>query len=188
MGKIKFWHIALLSGIIGLIALFYNGLWGNPSYLPPVLVGAPAPNFKGPDLYQGTEVSLDQFKGKVIVLNFWASWCQECKVEHASLLDLNQKYGSRPNFILLGANYQDKENLAKDYLKEMGNNFQHFRDLTGRISIDYGVYGVPETFVIDPQGIIRHKEIGPLIGETYRKFTAKILEPLLNGQKLPEGQ
>lgn len=184
MGKIKLWQIALLAGITALLALFYNGLWQNPSFNPSVLIDTPAPGFKGPDLFKGTEVSYDQFKGKVIVLNFWASWCLECRTEHANLLDLNRRFGNLPNFVLLGADYQDKEAPAKEYLKEMGNSFQHFRDVTGRISIDYGVYGVPETFVIDPRGIIRYKEIGPLIGETYRKLTDQVLEPLLKGQPI----
>jgi cytochrome c biogenesis protein CcmG/thiol:disulfide interchange protein DsbE len=181
-GMVRVWHILLLAGISGLLFLFYQGLWGNPSYIPPVLVGTPAPRFEAPDLYKGSPVTLDQFKGKVVVLNFWASWCQECKLEHESLLALNRQYGQNPGFVMLGVNYQDKEFLAKEYLNTFGNNFQHIIDLNGRISIDYGVYGVPETFVIDQSGIIRHKEIGPIIGETYNRFTHKILEPLLKGQ------
>jgi cytochrome c biogenesis protein CcmG/thiol:disulfide interchange protein DsbE len=112
-------------------------------------------------------------------LNFWSSWCQECKLEHSSLQALNQQYGQDPHFVLLGVDYQDKEDLAKEYLQQYGNNFQHIVDTRGRISIDYGVYGVPETFVIDQNGVIRHKEIGPLVGEAYSNFTRNIIEPLL---------
>ncbi|MBI1824447.1 MAG: redoxin domain-containing protein [Nitrospirae bacterium] len=178
-GGLRVWHIVLLSVILGLLILFYKGLYGNPSFIPPVLVGTPAPRFEAPDLYKKERVTLDQFRGKVVVLNFWSSWCQECKLEHESLQSLNRQYGQNAQFVLLGVDYQDKEDLAKDYLQQYGNNFQHIIDTQGRISIDYGVYGVPETFVIDQSGIIRHKEIGPLVGETYIKFTREVIEPLL---------
>lgn len=178
----RLWHIVLLASIFGLVALFYEGLWGNPSYIPPVLVGQSAPSFAGPQLEKGGTLSLDQYRGKVVVLNFWASWCQECRLEHASLLEINKRFGQNPNFVMLGVNYQDKENLAMGYLAELGNNFIHVRDLTGRISIDYGVYGVPETYVIDQQGVIRHKAIGPIIGPTYNHLVNDVIEPLLRGQ------
>ncbi len=180
-GGVRGWQIALLIGIFGLIVLFYKGLWGNPSYIPPVLIGTPAPAITAPDLYQPKEVSLSQFRGKVVVLNFWASWCQECKLEHQTLLELKDRFSKNPNFVMLGVNYQDKEDLAQQYLKEHGNNFDHIRDAKGRISIDYGVYGVPETFVIDQNGVIRHKQIGPIIGETYTYLVEQVIEPLLNG-------
>jgi len=178
-GGIQAWHIILLTVILGLLILFYKGLWGNPSYIPPVLIGTAAPQFEAPDLYKKEKVTLGQFKGKVVILNFWSSWCEECKLEHSSLQALNQQYSRDPHFVILGVDYQDKEDLAKEYLKQYGNSFQHIIDAQGRISIDYGVYGVPETFVIDQNGIIRHKEIGPLVGETYTNFTNNILEPLL---------
>jgi cytochrome c biogenesis protein CcmG/thiol:disulfide interchange protein DsbE len=178
---IRGWQIALLAGILGLIVLFYKGLWGNPSYIPPVLVGTQAPEITAPDLYQPKEVSLSQFRGKVVVLNFWASWCQECKLEHQNLLAIQKRFGQNPNFVMLGVNYQDKEDLARQYLQEHGNNFEHIRDVKGRISIDYGVYGVPETFVIDQNGVIRHKQIGPIVGETYTFLVERLIEPLLNG-------
>lgn len=179
---IRLWHIVLLAGVLGLVALFYEGLWGNPSYIPPVLIGQAAPNFAGPELGKGETLSLDRFKGKVVVLNFWASWCQECRLEHPSLLEINKRFGQNPNFVMLGVNYQDKEDLAQGYLQELGNNFRHVRDLTGRISIDYGVYGVPETYVIDPQGVIRHKSIGPIVGPNYTDLVERVITPLLQGR------
>jgi len=178
---IRGWQIALLAGILGLIILFYKGLWGNPNFIPPVIVGTPAPEITAPDLYQPKEVSLSQFRGKVVVLNFWASWCLECKLEHQNLLAIKKRYADNPNFVMLGVNYQDKEDLARQYLQEHGNNFEHVRDVKGRISIDYGVYGVPETFVIDQNGVIRHKQIGPIVGETYTYLVEGLIEPLLNG-------
>jgi cytochrome c biogenesis protein CcmG/thiol:disulfide interchange protein DsbE len=80
---------------------------------------------------------------------------------------------------MLGINYQDREEDARQYLQVNGSNFDHVRDLKGMISIDYGVYGVPETFVIDQQGVIRYKYIGPIVGSTYTDLTEKVLQPML---------
>jgi cytochrome c biogenesis protein CcmG/thiol:disulfide interchange protein DsbE len=182
--KIRAWNLLLLSGIAGLLALFYVGLWGNPSYIPPVIVNTPASDFTAPELYEGHPISLSQFKGKVVMLNFWASWCQECKLEHASLLAINEQFGKLPNFVMLGVNYQDQVSPAKKYLEVHGNNFQHVRDETGKVSIDYGIYGVPETFIIDPQGMIRHKSIGPIVGANYTHLVEKVIQPLLEGKPL----
>ncbi|HLG21755.1 MAG TPA: redoxin domain-containing protein [Candidatus Manganitrophaceae bacterium] len=181
---IRLWHVVLMAGLLGLLALFYQGLWGNPTYIPPVLIGAAAPNFAGPDLDTGEVLSLDRFKGKVVVVNFWASWCVECKLEHPSLLEINKRFGRDPNFVMLGVNYQDKIELARGYLQEHGNSFRHIQDPDGKISIDYGVYGVPETFVIDQKGMIRHKQIGPIIGAAYTNLVENIIQPLLRGESV----
>lgn len=168
--------------LLGLLILFYQGLWGDPRKIPTVLVGTQAPGFVGPDVQSGNELSLDQFRGKVIVLNFWASWCQECKVEHENLLRLYDQFKDNPNFAMLGVNYQDNVPDAQAYLKFYGSSFPHVRDVKGALAIDYGVYGVPETFVIDQQGIIRHKWIGPIVGQVYTNLTKNVLTPLLNQQ------
>jgi cytochrome c biogenesis protein CcmG/thiol:disulfide interchange protein DsbE len=181
MSSFKGWHALLLAGTLGLLFIFYQGLWGNPNFIPPVLIATPAPEVNGPDLYKGTPVSLSDHKGKVILINFWASWCQECKLEHKSLLAIKKHYEDDANFAMFGINYQDKDHLAKDYLEVHGNNFDHIRDLDGKISIDFGVYGVPETFVIDQEGIIRHKQIGPIIGDVYSDMIKKVIDPLLHG-------
>lgn len=166
--------------LLGLLILFYQGLWGDPRHIPTVLVGTQAPGFVGPDVESGNQISFDQFEGKVVVLNFWASWCQECKVEHHNILRLHDQFKDNPNFVMLGVNYQDEVNDAQAYLKRFGSTFHHVRDVKGTLAIDYGVYGVPETFVIDQQGIIRHKWVGPIIGEVYTNLTKKVIEPMLN--------
>ncbi len=178
----KGWQIALIAGVLGLLALFYRGLWGDPKYIPTVLVNTPAHTFEGPEVRTGDLISLDRFKGKVVVLNFWASWCVECRLEHENLQAIHQKFSSDPNFVMLGINYQDREEDARDYLETYGTDFRHVRDLKGTISIDYGVYGVPETFIIDRQGVIRYKQVGPIVGPTYTYLTEKVLPPLLHGQ------
>ena len=81
---------------------------------------------------------------------------------------------------MLGINYQDEVSKARAYLKQYGSSFRHVRDVKGALAIDFGVYGVPETFVIDQQGVIRHKWIGPIVGDPYTYLTEKILTPLLN--------
>ncbi len=182
---IRGWHVALILGIVGLVALFYEGLWGNPRDIPTVLVGTPAPDFSGPEVNTGEMISLKDYKGKVVMLNFWASWCLECREEHQNLLAIHKRFGQDPNFVLLGINYQDKEEHARQYLVTYGSGFQHVRDLKGTISIDYGVYGVPETFIMDQQGTIRHKLVGPLIGPVYTQVTEQVIAPLLLGS--PKG-
>ncbi len=176
---IQGWHVALILGIAGLVALFYQGLWGNPHDIPTVLVGTPAPGFSGPEVNTGEMISLKEYKGKVVMLNFWASWCLECREEHQNLLAIHKRFGKNPNFVLLGINYQDQEEDAQQYLETYGSSFQHVRDLKGTISIDYGVYGVPETFIVDQQGIIQHKVVGPLIGPVYTQVTEQVIAPLL---------
>ena len=180
MGGFRIWHGFLLVGLIALIALFYKGLWGDPTALPPVIISEAAPNITAPSLYKAEDIRLSDHLGKVVVLNFWASWCQECQLEHKFLLAINKHFEGNPNFVMYGVNYQDKDELAKAYLDRLGNNFEHMVDLKGKISIDYGVYGVPETFVIDQKGIIRHKQIGPIMGDVYSDLVKNVIEPLLN--------
>jgi cytochrome c biogenesis protein CcmG/thiol:disulfide interchange protein DsbE len=177
----RFWQFTLVAGLLGLFVLFYQGLWGNPKYIPSVLIGTPAPVFSAPVLGATETLSLDQFRGKVVLLNFWASWCLECRLEHNNLLALNEQFSRDPDFVMLGINYQDKEDDALEYIKTYGSNFEHVRDIKNSLAFDYGVYGVPETFVIDQQGIIRCKTIGPIVGMVYTNYTQRVLPMLLQG-------
>ena len=173
-------QIFLIVGLLALFALFYQGLWGDPRSIPTVLIGTPAATFTGPDVESGKPISLDHFKGKVVLLNFWASWCYECKVEHDSILRLHEQFKDNPNFVMLGVNYQDELPDAQQYLKTYGSSFQHVRDVKGALAIDYGVYGVPETFVIDQQGLIQYKWVGPIVGPVYTNLVEKVINPLLS--------
>ncbi len=180
---IRSWHIALVLGVIGLVTLFYKGLWGDPRSIPTVLVGTPAPIFAGPEVNTGEMISLNQYKGKVVMINFWASWCLECRLEHENLLAIQKRFSTTPNFVMLGINYQDEVEDARKYLEVYGSNFNHVRDLKGTISIDYGVYGVPETFVFDQEGIIRFKYIGPIVDSAFTHVTEEVIQPLLERQR-----
>ena len=172
-------QITILVVLFALLALFYQGLWGDPRHIPPVLVDTPAPVFKGPDVESGEPLSSERYKGKVIVVNFWASWCQECKVEHENLLRLYDEFKDHPEFVMLGINYQDEIPKAREYLQRYGSSFPHMQDVKGALAIDFGVYGVPETFVIDKEGVIRHKWIGPIVDNVYTNLTQNVLTPLL---------
>jgi len=177
------WHFILLGGILGLLVLFYEGLWGDPKAIPTVLIGTPAPGFSATELGTGRTISLSEFQGKVVVLNFWASWCQECRLEQQNLLEIQNEFGNNPNFLLLGVDYHDRDPDAKRYLDVFGSNFHHIVDPSGVIAIDYGVYGVPETFVFDQKGIIRHKVVGPIAGSNYKQLVEQVIRPLLEGQR-----
>ncbi len=130
--------------------------------VPSPLVGKPAPAFVLPELYGNGEVTQKDVQCGATLLNVWASWCFACRQEHAALNWLAEN-GVR----IVGLNYKDKPEDAKRWLAELGNPYHKIAsDLNGRVGIDWGVYGAPETFIIDGQGIIRDKHIGP-VGKQY---------------------
>lgn len=178
----RIWQAVLIAGLIGIVVMFYRGLWEDPKAIPTVLIGTSAPQFSGPEVTTGEMLSLDKYQGKVVMLNFWASWCYECKIEHDNVLAIREQFKDNPDFVLVGVNYQDELNNAREYLKTFGSSFSHVRDYKGIISIDYGVYGVPETFILDRQGTIRFKHVGPIVGDVYSHVTREVIEPLLQGQ------
>jgi cytochrome c biogenesis protein CcmG/thiol:disulfide interchange protein DsbE len=149
--------LAVFLLIVGFLAV---GLKLDPREVPSPLIGKPAPSFDLPILEQPDKrfVPADM-RGKVWLLNVWASWCVSCREEHPVLVDLAKK-----NVLpILGLNYKDKSEDAQRWLKQFGNPYQFSAvDADGRIGIDYGVYGVPETYLIDGEGVIRYKQIGPL--------------------------
>lgn len=176
--------MAIVIALLALVALFWRGLYLDPRHIPSVLEGKPAPLFAGTDLVSGQAVSLVQFKGKVVVVNFWASWCAECIKEHASLLKLQQEFGTRSDFAMVGVAYQNKAEDARAFLARMGAAYPNIVDDKGSIGIDYGVYGVPETFLIDRHGMIRCKQFGPVLSDSYDKIAQRWLPALLENQEL----
>lgn len=180
----KAWKIAIIIGVLAVIALFWRGLYLNPRFIPAVLEGKPAMAFTTQEINSGKTYSLEQLRGKVVLLNFWASWCRECRVEHENLLRLQQMFGNHPDFVMLGVVYQDQPDDARAFLKQFGSSYPHLLDPKGEIGIGYGVYGVPETFLIDRNGIIRCKQFGPVVGPQMDKVARRWLEPLLAGKEL----
>lgn len=142
-----------------LVVFLTIGLSLDPGKVPSPFIGKPAPEFRLPVLQSGDIVSLQDFKGKTWLLNVWASWCAACRDEHPLLNTL-----SRENIVdIVGLNYKDEGPDAVNWLAELGNPYTEVLvDRTGDTAIDYGVYGVPETFLIDSLGMIRYKHIGPL--------------------------
>ena len=147
--------LAIFLLLVGFLAA---GLQLNPREVPSPLVGKAAPAFELPVLHQPDKrFTPADMRGKVWLLNVWASWCESCRDEHPLLVEL-QKKGTLP---ILGLNYKDKSEDAKRWLQRFGDPYQlSVTDIDGRIGIDYGVYGVPETYLIDAQGVIRYKRIG----------------------------
>ena len=176
------WLLAL--ALMLLIGLFWRGLQSNPRHIPSVLLGHQAAAFAAPAIDDGREIKLEQYRGKVLLLNFWASWCTECVAEHATLLKLARDYQQRPGFAMLGVMYQDQPDDARAFLQKNGAAYPSVIDGKGQIGIDYGVYGVPETFLIDQKGRIVCKQFGPITGSEETKVRQRWLEPLLAGKEL----
>lgn len=152
------------------------GLRLNPREVPSPLIGKPAPVFSLPLLDAPEErLAGHDLKGQVWLLNVWASWCAACLQEHPLLVDL-AKTGSVK---LYGLNYKDKREDGLVWLQRHGNPYvRSLSDSDGRVGIDFGVYGVPETFVIDSQGMIRLKHIGPVTPEVLRGKILPLVEQL----------
>lgn len=152
----------------------------DPQAIPSALIGKPVPAFQLAPL-PGIEadgrpvpgLSSTDFKGGVTVLNFWASWCAPCQVEHPMLMRLAREPGVR----VFGIDYKDDPAKGRGFLARNGVPFQAIGiDPTGRTAIDFGVYGVPESFIIGPDGTIRHKLVGIVTAENYAGVLAKIRE------------
>jgi cytochrome c biogenesis protein CcmG, thiol:disulfide interchange protein DsbE len=149
-----------LAVFLGLLFLLAAGLGHDPRQLPSALIGRPAPAFDLPRLQAGGErVSSRSLRGQVWILNVWASWCEPCRDEQPVLVDL----AARRLAPVYGLNYKDDPGPARQWLAEAGDPYTaSMVDRSGQTGIDYGVYGVPETFVIDRTGIVRYRQAGPL--------------------------
>lgn len=160
-------YLIPLFAFIVLAAFLLIGLTLNPRQVPSPLIDKPAPVFQLNHLHEPDKVmaSGDNL-GKVWLLNVWASWCVACRDEHPLLVQLANS-GIVP---IYGLNYKDERTTAVQWLKRYGDPYTiSIVDLDGKVGIDYGVYGVPETYVIDKNGIIRHKQIGPVTVDSLQK-------------------
>jgi len=153
-------YLVPLIIFIVLAGFLFVGLNLNPREVPSPFINKPAPDFQLQKLDAMNELfSNKDMQGKVWLLNVWASWCVACRQEHPVLVDMSRR-GEVP---IYGLNYKDAPNNAKRWLSEHGDPYVLSAvDYQGKVGIDYGVYGVPETFIIDKQGVIRHKVIGPI--------------------------
>lgn len=164
---------------VSIVALLAAGLRLNPREVPSPLIGKRAPHFELPLLHQPDKTfSAQDMLGKVWILNVWASWCPPCLIEHPVITGL-AKSGTAP---IVGLNYKDAREQALPWLARNGDPFYlSVYDAEGRIAIDYGVYGVPETYVIDRRGVIRYKHVGPLAPETARDKLQPLVKELSSG-------
>ena len=160
--------------ILGLLLAY--GLRLDPRRIPSPLIGKPVPEFDLPTVADpARKVSRDSLLGRVYLLNVWASWCVACREEHPFLVELN----GRKAVPIIGLNYKDKRQDALQWLSGMGDPYEtSISDADGRVGINLGVYGVPETFVVDKQGIIRYKQIGPLTPDAWQQKIAPLIKEL----------
>lgn len=170
------WPLALFLVLAGFLAV---GLRLDPREVPSPLIDKPAPVFSGEVLAEPQrQLSAADLAGRPWVLNVWASWCGACRDEHPVLLDFARTAGVP----LIGLNYKDRPDDARAWLRQFGNPYtDSVMDPNGRIGLDYGVYGVPETFVVDAQGIIRFKHIGPVTPQVLRDKIRPVLQRLTGG-------
>ena len=164
-------------GVFAVMVLFLGiGLTLNPREVPSPLIGKPAPAFQLSRVADaGQTLSPEDFKGQVALVNVWASWCVSCRQEHPVLLQL-----ARQNVVpIYGLNYKDQREAAQGWLNQHGNPYiASAFDADGRVGINWGVYGVPETFVIDKAGLIRHKHTGPVTPESLDRELLPLIRQL----------
>lgn len=171
------WRYLLpLGGVVLLISLLALGLKLDPREVPSPLIGKPAPGFNLPTLAQPErKLSVENLRGEVCVVNVWASWCVTCREEHPLLMDFSR----RSIAPLYGLNYKDARADALAWLTEFGNPYREsVSDHEGRVGLDWGVYGVPETFILDKQGRIRYKHIGAITVDDMQHKLLPLIETL----------
>jgi cytochrome c biogenesis protein CcmG, thiol:disulfide interchange protein DsbE len=171
MKSLKF--LLPLALFVALAVLLAAGLGRDPKEVPSPLIGKPAPAFTLARLDNPqVQITRDQLLGQVWMLNVWASWCVACREEHPLLVEFSR----RKSVALFGLNYKDQPRDGQRWLAQFGNPYDaSLVDLDGKVGIDYGVYGVPETFIVDKQGVVRFKHIGPVTPQVLRER----IEPLL---------
>lgn len=150
--------VALILGLALTLTLAFRR---EPHDIRTGTVGKPAPAFTLPNLDGSGTISLEQYKGKVVVLNFWASWCVPCKEENPALAAFWDRYRGT-DVILLGINFQDSTDAAREYTARLGNTWPTAVDDSGQVALNYGVFGPPETYFIGADGVIAGRHIGPI--------------------------
>lgn len=169
-------HTLPLLAFVGLAVMLGVGLKLKPREVPSPFINKAAPAFVLPTLQDSQrQLSPADLRGQVWVLNVWASWCAPCREEHPLLVAVARE----PGTTVVGLNYKDDPRNAQEWLRKLGDPYLSTAvDRDGRVGIDYGVYGVPETFVIDKAGIVRLKHVGPMTEEVWARDVRPLLEKL----------
>ena len=170
----RLWRWLIPLAVLPVLALLAYGFRVDPRDIPSPLIGRPAPAF-GLATFEGTPLSLAAHRGKVVVLNFWASWCQPACYEEAPVLERNWREYRDRGVVVVGVDIQDRREAAEKFVREFGLTFPNAQDLTGTVSVDYGVYGVPETFFLDRQGRTRVKHVGAVTDAVFRANVERLL-------------
>ena len=165
-----------LAVFLVLTGFLFAGLWRDPREVPSPLIDKPAPQFSLAQLADpANKLGTADMKGQVWLLNVWASWCVSCREEHPLLVEL----GKAKIVPIIGLNYKDQPGPGKLWLAQLGDpSTPSVMDKDGSVGIDFGVYGVPETFVIDKAGTIRYKQIGPITPEALEKKILPLVREL----------
>ncbi len=172
----KIRHLLPVILFLVLVVFFGVGLFREPRLVPSPLIGKPAPEFDVPTLHDpDRRFTRETLLGKVSLYNVFASWCTACRQEHPLLMELSRS----GQVTIFGLNYKDQREDALRWLEALGDPYTDIAyDQPGRSAIDWGVYGVPETFVVDANGVIRHKHIGPLTREVLETTVLPLVEKL----------
>ncbi|WP_019216519.1 DsbE family thiol:disulfide interchange protein [Legionella tunisiensis] len=172
--KALYWRLIPLVVFVLLVVFLWRGLGLEPQNLPSVQIGKGLPKFQLSTLDQDQLLTPQLMRGRVVLLNVWASWCAACTDEQVFLLRL-----AREGVPIYGLNYKDSSENAKQWLTEWGNPYQAVgEDKTGKVAIDLGVYGAPETFLIDKKGIIRYRHVGILDEKTWQSDFVPLMKIL----------
>ncbi len=169
-------YVLLIAAFVGLVVVFSIGLTRDPSALPSTYIGEPTPVFDLPELRDpGRRVSNETLAGQMSLVNVWATWCVGCRQEHGFLMELARS-GRIP---IYGINWRDNRSDALRWLDQYGDPYEMSGfDADGRAGIDWGVYGAPETFLVDGNGVVLHKHLGPLDAAAWqRDFEPKLNAP-----------
>jgi cytochrome c biogenesis protein CcmG/thiol:disulfide interchange protein DsbE len=166
-----------LAIFLTLVFLLYNGLGKDTRLLPSVLIDKPVPSFNLPSLLNDKKINNETLAGKMYLLNVWASWCPNCRSEHPMVTEF-----ARQKIIpVYGLNYKDQDDIAKRGLKQFGNPYTDVLvDADGLVGIDFGVYGAPESFLVDGNGVIRHKIVGELNPQNIQNELLPLIEKYKN--------
>ncbi len=175
--------LIVLALAVPLVALLGYGFTRDPRAIPTPLIAKPATPFTL-TLFDGRTLRLEELRGKVVFLNFWASWCPPCRAEARVLETAWRTYKDR-DVVFVGVDTQDRDEDARAFLREFGITYPNGRDASGKIPIDYGVWGLPETFIIDREGRITYKHVG---GLGWRTITTKLDEALQGIASAAEGK
>lgn len=177
----RVWRIIAGAIAVGLFAWLGRGFLADMAP-PGTVLGKAVPQFEAPDIHDRQVVDLSRYRGKVLLVNFWASWCEPCREEHANLQRLNEIIASHPGVELLGVAYRDRPADAREFLRRWGEGYPSLADPDGRLGAAFGVTSLPRTFLIDTNGIVRCQHIGPIGKAEVEMIVARWIGPALESR------